>query len=95
MRGLQLGPRAVRRGVKKGMAGASRVVDCLVPRTASAAGGQLPSNPEEVEADEITTLTIALSQASQGRWAGLWAGRRAVGGACSACARAAGSARMP
>ena len=68
VKGLQLGPRAVRRGVKVGMAGAGRVVDCLVPRTASsAADGELPANPEDVEADEITALTIALSQASERR----------------------------
>lgn len=63
LKGLQLGPRAVKRGVKAGMAGASRMADCLVPRTAAATKDQeLLARPDEVEADGLVTLVIALSQ---------------------------------
>ncbi|KAI7842592.1 hypothetical protein COHA_003696 [Chlorella ohadii] len=63
LKGLQLGPRAVKRGMKAGMAGASRMADCLVPRTAAAAKDQeLLARPDEVEADGLVTLVIALSQ---------------------------------
>lgn len=61
LKGLQAGPRAVKLGVKAGMAGATRMADCLVPRTVSK-DKELLVRPDEVEADGLVTLVIALSQ---------------------------------
>lgn len=65
LKGLQMGPRAVKRGVKAGVAGATRMADCLVPRTVSK-DSELPARPEEVEADGLVSLIIALSQVGEG-----------------------------
>lgn len=75
LKGLQAGPRAVKLGVKAGMAGATRMADCLVPRTVSK-DKELLVRPDEVEADGLVTLVIALSQVRRalGAWGGTGVG---------------------